>query len=163
MENLVDVFGWSGWNAVQSFGTLITAVIAWFVFLEARSIKQLQWLSQAADKWQEFNRLLVDGGHAERWEAIRSGLPLGTPMNASDKRLLLMYFNIQMVEYHLIRSRILPKSVLRAMQAELAALGKHAEFVHSVLDNGGYDPRYVQFVRDAMDGTLSAPRKAEHG
>ena len=39
--------------------------------LEARSIKQLQWMSQAGDKWQEFNRFLVESGQADRWGLIR--------------------------------------------------------------------------------------------
>lgn len=137
------------WSAIEAVAGAATTVIAWLVYLEARSIKQLQWLSQAADKWQEFNRLLIETKQSDRWETLRSGREISPPLTPTDKRLMLMYFNIQMVEYHLIQKNIVPHSALTTMKAELTGFKAHANFVTRVLDEGGYDPDYVAFVKAA--------------
>jgi hypothetical protein len=149
MEIVSQLARYIDWNAIQSLGTLIAALIAWLVFLEARAIKKLQWESQAADKWQDFNRLLIETSLSDRWEAIRSGGPVDK-LGATDKRLMLMYFNIQMIEYHLIKEGIVPSSALPTMQSELAAFRTHREYVDGVLADGGYDPDYVRFVSECM-------------
>ena len=144
---------WPSSGTVQAIGAIVTAIIAWLVFREARSIKQIQWLSNAADKWQDFNKFLVENECADRWEAILSGNDLDTPLSAKDKRMLLMYFNIQMIEYKLIKKRIVPKSALAAMRKEFAAFRKHSSFIGQLLEHGGYAPEYVKFVRQGMDAT----------
>lgn len=72
------------------------------------------------------------------------------PLDSTDKRLMLMYFNIQMVEYHLMKSRIVPSHSLTAMHSELTAFHPHRDFVNRVLIEGGYDPNYVKFVQKSL-------------
>jgi hypothetical protein len=49
-RNLLQCFA-RGWRVA-------TAFIAYFVFLEARSIRRIEWAFNAVGKWQEFNRFL---------------------------------------------------------------------------------------------------------
>jgi hypothetical protein len=55
------------WSALQGVGTLATALIAYFVYLEARSIRRIEWAFHAVGKWQEFNRFLVEVSASDRW------------------------------------------------------------------------------------------------
>ena len=68
----------------QGIGTVVTAVIAYFVYREARSIRRIKWAFHAVGKWQEFNRFLVEAGASNRWEQIRAGLPLDPPLGPAD-------------------------------------------------------------------------------
>jgi hypothetical protein len=138
------------WNALQSIGTVVTAVIAYFVYREARSIRRIEWAFHAVGKWQEFNRFLVETGSSNRWEQIRAGLALDPPLGPTDKRTFLMYFNVQMIEFYLMQKGIVPKHALSTMQAELRMFAPYKEFLSRVLEDGGYDPGYVRFVKSSL-------------
>jgi hypothetical protein len=140
------------WSAVQGIGSLATALIAYFVFREARSIRRIEWAFNAVGKWQEFNRVLVEADAAERWETICTGSPIEPSVGPSDKRLFLMYFNIQMIEFYLMRKRIVPRHAIATMKSELRMFSPHMSFLLTVLDDGGYDPAYVRFVKSCFVG-----------
>lgn len=134
------------WDAVEAITAIITTLFAGLVYLEARSIRRVQWVSHAASQWQDFNRFLIESNKADRWNSIISGQLEGGPLGTIDKRLFWMYFNIQSVEYYLIHHGITSPHPLQAMKEELRGLLPHKEFAINTLKAGGYDPKYREFV-----------------
>ena len=105
------------WNSLKAIAGIMTLLVALLVYREARSIRQIEWAFNAASKWQEFNKFLVDADLSERWESLLSESEVHPPLGPKDKRALLMYFNIQMIEFYMIEKRIVPRHALHTMKA----------------------------------------------
>lgn len=54
-----------------------------------------------------------------------------------------MYFNIQLIDFYLIRKRIVPRHAIAMMKSELRKFSSHKSFLSTVLDDGGYGVRAI--------------------
>ena len=87
----------------------ITTLIAVLVFLEARRIRKVDWLTKSILNWQNFNRMLLDTKYSERWSEIISGDVAWNDLTQSDKMCIYTFLNILVFEYKAKRSGLLAR------------------------------------------------------
>jgi hypothetical protein len=107
-----DLLEAGSWIAGIASG-LFTALI----FLEARSIRQVEWFSKTSANWQDFNRLIGDRDAAERWGDLKSGRVAWADVTQADLFLIYAFLNVLVFEYHarrrgLLNRRYATKSIL---------------------------------------------------
>jgi hypothetical protein len=156
MEWVASIDKLAPWNAFQGAGTLLTAAFAFLVYIEARRIRRAEWLSSTLGKWQEFNRLLIETGKADRWEQVRHGKVAPEQLTAEDKRLFLLFFNIQQVEFEASKSRLLPTTMGAAMASQIAQMRPLSSYIIPLLEDVGYEPRFREFLKRQLSRAPSA-------
>lgn len=148
------------WAAMEGLGAALTAVFALLVFLEARKIRRAEWTSAMVEKWQDFNRFLIETDTCERWEKLRRGEMAPDEMTAADRYLFMQFFNIQQAEFAAAANRLLHPAVREAMAADIALMRAIAPYIETLSRDAGHDARFRKFLRASLAGKNSARRAA---
>jgi len=145
---------WTIGNAVASTAT---AVIAGFVFLEARSIRTMEWLSRSVQMWQSFNQMLLDDERATRWRRLLIGDLPTEEIRASDHYVLFTYMNIIFTEYQFARRKLLNRDyALESVADNVKQLVPSAGFIVPLLRFTGYDNEFVDLIEAVAEGDAGA-------
>jgi hypothetical protein len=109
------------WRPLLEAGSWLAAIVGGLftalIFLEARSIRQVEWFSKTSANWQDFNRLIGDRGAAERWGDLKAGRVVWQDVTQSDLFLIYAFLNVLVFEFHagrrgLLNRRYATKSIL---------------------------------------------------
>lgn len=139
------------WNAVEGLGTALTAIFALLVYRETRRIRRSEWRSLIVEKWQSFNRFLVETNNAQRWEDVRLGRIAPADFTANDRILMLQFFNIQHVEFAASEHKLLHATIREAMAYDIAQMRAAAPYINTLLREAGHDQRFIRFVGKALE------------
>jgi hypothetical protein len=145
-------------------GGLFTALI----FLEARSIRQVEWFSKTSANWQDFNRLIGDRGAADRWGDLKAGRVTWGEVTQADLFLIYAFLNVLVFEYHarrrgLLNRRYATKSILDNMlyfNAIWDDLEQHLRTDGWPLDFIDEAHRHILKTRAAASGPPPPPGRA---
>lgn len=104
-------------EAASWLATIVAGLFTALIFLEARSIRQVEWFSKTSANWQDFNRLIGDRGAAERWGDMKAGRVAWREITQADLFLIYAFLNVLVFEYHarrrgLLSRRYATKSIL---------------------------------------------------
>ncbi len=96
---------------------IVSGLFTALIFVEARSIRQVEWFSKTSANWQDFNRLIGDRGAAERWGDLKAGRVAWREVAQADLFLIYAFLNVLVFEYHarrrgLLNRRYATKSIL---------------------------------------------------
>ena len=97
-------------NLAQLLASLVTAGLALKIYLEARRLRKIEWLSKTVGNWQDFNRALLEGDRAARWGAIKDGRVAWEAITQFDKQLIYMFLNILWFENRAWRQGLLDRT-----------------------------------------------------
>ncbi|MEW6598041.1 MAG: hypothetical protein AB1429_11165 [Pseudomonadota bacterium] len=111
-----DPFSLSSTDQIQATAAIVGAVmsaatagIALLVFVEARSIRKIEWFSKSLDNWQAFNRLLIDADYADRWALIADGAVDWEDITRNDMSFIYSFLNILIFEFNAQRRGVLER------------------------------------------------------
>lgn len=101
MDHLWAGLGWI-WDLVEAtdkFGSIATALLALFVYFEAKRIRKIEWFSKSAENWTGFNNMVLSNGMDDRWGEILAGKVPLEKMSTRDLLILYSYLNVLVFEY----------------------------------------------------------------
>ena len=93
-----------------AFASVITSVIAFFVYLEARNIRKMEWFSKTAQNWQDFNSMIMEADNHGRWSKIISGEAVWGDLDQRDRMMIYSFLNVLVFEYSARKRALLEKS-----------------------------------------------------
>ena len=141
------------WEMVAAVATVVTAVIAALVWVEARKIRRSDWLSRSVEMWQAFNGRMLQGDLALRWHRFLDGSLPNDEVTATDLHVLYSYVNIIFSEYTLAKARLIdPIYARQSVEGNIKQLADNRSFIARVLLRTGYDERFVFLIRDYPHG-----------
>ncbi|HTK36717.1 MAG TPA: hypothetical protein VL358_15715 [Caulobacteraceae bacterium] len=106
--NLVD---WKAvWDFTRKSAPIVTALIALLIYLEAKRLRQIEWLAKSITNWQDFNKLLMDQAVATRWAAIREGQVAWSQIDQRDRQIIYAFLNVLVFEFKAARTGVLSRS-----------------------------------------------------
>lgn len=142
----------NAWDVGNALGTLATAVIASMVFVEARSIRQMEWLSRSMQMWQNFNQMMMDGARAARWRRLLAGDLPAEEFRAEDHYVLFTYVNILFAEYEFARRKLIKRDyALESVADNVRQLGPSSELIVPLLRMTGYDNEFVDLIEEVAE------------
>jgi hypothetical protein len=141
------------WDVANALASAATALVAIFVFLEARSIRTMEWLSRSVQMWQAFNQMLLDDERARRWRGLLDGsLPAGE-IGAADHYVLFSYVNIIFAEYQFARRKLINRDyALESVADNVKQLVPNGQFIIPLLRFTGYDNEFVDLIEKVATG-----------
>jgi hypothetical protein len=130
--------------------SVLTALLALLVFLEARSIQQTEWLTKSTAMWQDFNALLVSQPcRADSWREFLGGQRDLKDCTPSDLYIVFTYVNIIFAEWTYWRQRLLDDEYSSAsLCRNMAQLSPGGEALFTLLESTGYEPAFVNVLRN---------------
>ena len=135
------------WSVGDAAASIVTALIAGFVFMEARSIRTTEWLTRSVSMWQSFNQMLMEEDRAARWRRLLTGELPARDVTAADHYVLFSYVNIIYVEYRMARRRLLNRDyALESVADNVKQLAPSSEFIVPLLRFTGYDNEFVDLI-----------------
>jgi hypothetical protein len=142
----------SSWEVANVVATATTAVLALLVYLEARSIRQMEWLSRSVQMWQAFNQTLLDEERASRWRKLLAGRIPAEEIRAADHYVLFSYVNIIFAEYQFARRKLINRDyALESVADNVKQLVPSSGFVVPLLRFTGYDNEFVDLVQQVAE------------
>ncbi len=135
------------WNVGDALGSVLTAVIAAFVYAEARSIRTMEWLSRSMQNWQNFNQILLDPDRAARWRKLLAGDLPADQFRPEDHYVLFTYVNILYAEYEYARKKLIRREyALEGLTDNLKQLVPSGDLIIPLLRFTGYDNDFVDLI-----------------
>lgn len=137
------------WELLGALASVVTALIAILVFIEARKIRHTEWLSRSVQLWQGFNHTVLETGHAELWRKFVAGELSADDLGASDHYILFSYVNIIFTEYQYRARRLIDGAyAARSIERNLRQLAPYRDELVPKLQATGYDPRFLALLAD---------------
>ena len=90
--------------------SLATTVVAVMVYLEARSIRKVEWFSKTSENWQGFNKLVLDAGYTGRWWEILNGKVGWAELDQKDRMVIYSFLNVLVFEFNAQRRQLLDRT-----------------------------------------------------
>ena len=99
------------WRPLLEAGSWLAAIVGGLftamIYIEARSIRKVEWFSKTSANWQDFNRLIGDRNAAERWGDLKSGRVAWPEVTQTDLFLIYAFLNVLVFEYQARRRGLL--------------------------------------------------------
>ena len=99
------------WRPLLEAGSWLAAIVGGLftalIFLEARSIRQVEWFSKTSANWQDFGRLVLECNAADRWGDLRHGRIAWPDITQRDLLLIYAFLNVLVFEYNASRKGLL--------------------------------------------------------
>jgi len=141
------------WDVGNALASAATALVAVFVFLEARSIRTMEWLSRSVQMWQSFNQMLLDDQRAARWRKLLDGSLPPSEVRAADHYVLFSYVNIIFAEYQFARRKLINRDyALESVADNVKQLVPNGDFIIPLLRFTGYDNEFVDLIEKVASG-----------
>ena len=141
------------WDLLNSAATIATAVIAALVFVEARRIRQTEWLTRSVQMWQDFNEMLLTHDRADRWRAFLRGEVSEADFRPEDHYVLYSYLNIIYSEYRYVKRGLLDRGyAMESLRDNVRQVAEAGPYVIRFLRDTGYDNELVDIIEAVSDG-----------
>jgi hypothetical protein len=141
------------WNAVGAVTSGLTLGTALMVFVEARRIRHVEWLSRTVQMWQGFNQLLLDDSTAARWRDFLDGKIPEAKIVPRDHYVLFSYINVIYLESRISSSRLLDRKYAQeSLGDNVRQLAPMRNYIVPLLRSTGYDDRFVELIERAAAG-----------
>jgi hypothetical protein len=128
------------WNVITALASMATAIIAAFVIIEARAIRQTEWLLRQNQAWNDLCHVVTQKDDQSSIPALLLGESVASPLQPRDAFLLMSYFNVVSSEYNAYRARAIKRRYVIhsfGMTARIVAANK--AWIFQFLEENGYD------------------------
>ena len=99
------------WRPLLEAGSWVAGIVGGIftalIFIEARSIRQVEWFSKTSTNWQDFGRLVLECNAADRWGELRHGRVAWSDIAQRDLMLIYAFLNVLVFEYSASRKGLL--------------------------------------------------------
>lgn len=138
------------WDVIGAIGSAATAVIALFVFWEARGIRKTEWLLRQNQAWNDFSALILQAGEGSRIGRLILGGSVVPPLDTGEAFLLMSYFNVVSSEYNAYRARAIQRRYVIHSFSTTASLAASNTWIFDFLSKNGYDADFRRAVAIVM-------------
>ena len=138
-------------DALSALAGIITAILAYLVYVEASRIRRIEWTNLTNTRWQSFNQMLIETKLADRWERLRTAEVAVGELDATDKRLLLMYFNNMLVEFDAgglgLFSNRTRRAVRNGIESSVREFRPYSEYLLALFEVTGFHSEFARHAR----------------
>jgi hypothetical protein len=142
---------------VGMLGSLVTTLVAVFVFREAKAIRQADWRSRNNERWSQFNDFILRYDYSHRWgEIIRGRVDWGD-LEQKDFQVIYQFLNVLSHQYQLGKIQLMPWQYVRKSVGDNILYFDHFwDELNSHLRIDGWSRDFV----DELDAQVKRARQA---